>query len=56
MPASQVDWTPALAVLTVGVVLGLFFIWRTVSAGRAAAVASAVPDLELRDLRPSATR
>ena len=50
MPPSQVDWTPAVVVLTVGVALGLFFIWRALHAGRAAAPAPAVPALELRDL------
>jgi len=50
MPPSPVDWTPAAVVLSVGVVLGLFFIWRAVSAGRTAVTARAVPDLELRDL------
>jgi tetratricopeptide (TPR) repeat protein len=50
MPPAQVDWTPAAVVLSVGVVLGLFFIWRAVSAGRTAVTARAVPDLELRDL------
>jgi len=51
MPASAVDWTPALVVLGVGVVLGIAFMWQALRAGRPRSATADLLDLERRDLQ-----
>jgi cytochrome c-type biogenesis protein CcmH len=46
---SEVDWTPAVAVLAAGLVIGALVLWRVARRG-AAVPAPVVPPLELRDL------
>lgn len=53
MPASQVDWTLPVAILAVGLVVGVLFVWLSAGRKAAAGVPVAVPagvPLELRDL------